>query len=117
MTETQIKVSSCYHRVLHSFDIINVAQFFVDDDDDDGSVAVSHNSPEDHHPTPWIRAEDEAAWALRQAQAITQRHDSQREVSLPASELDSEPMRQAAQQNMDMYCIEVPVRSSVWHII
>ena len=52
---------------------------------------------------------EEAAEVVRQAQGIVQHYVSQHEINLPEIEFDSQPMHQAAQQNMDMYCINVPV--------
>jgi hypothetical protein len=78
----------------------------VDDEESDGnneSHIVSDKRPPIH-----FNHEEEAAEALQRAQAIAQCHGSQHHSS-PDSHFSSHPLYEAAQQNMNMYCIDVPV--------
>ena len=88
------------------FNSINTAKFLVDDDGD--TIDESHYDSNNHLPILLNHAE-EAAKAVQQAQGIVQHYVSQRKINLPKIEFDSQPMHQAAQRNMDMYCINVPV--------
>ena len=104
--KTLIKVG--LHHCIHcSFSSIDTAQFLVDDDDGD-TLDEFHYASNDR-PSIRLNHAEEAAEVLQQAQAIVQRYVSQREISLPDNEFGSQPMHQAAQRNMDMYCIDVPV--------
>ena len=98
---------SLRHCIHCSFSSINTAQFLVDDDDGD-TLDEFHYTSNDH-PSIHLNHAEEAAEVLQQAQAIVQRYVSQREISLPDNEFDSQPMHQAVQWNIDMYCIDVPV--------
>ena len=85
----------------------NPVQFLVDDDGD--TVDEFHIVSDDRPPIRFNH--EEAAEALQQAQAIVERYAPRREPSLLESEFTGHPMHQAAQLNMNMYCIDVPVSS------
>jgi hypothetical protein len=76
--------------------------------DDEGDGVGESHIPSYNRPPIRFNHEEEAAEALQQARAIAQRYVSQREFSLE-SELSSHPFHEAAQRNMNMYCIDVPV--------
>ena len=82
---------------------------------DDEGVIESH-IPSNNHPPICFICDKEAAEALQQAQAITQRHVSQCEFGLE-SELSSLPFHKTAQWNMYMYCIKVPVSFQVRFLV
>ena len=85
---------------------INTAQFLVDDKGD--TIDESHYDSDNHLPI-LLNHTEEAAEVVQQAQGIVRHYVSQREINLPKIKFDSQPMHQAAQQNMDMYCIDIPV--------
>ena len=72
------------------------------------AIDESHYDSNNHLPILLNHAE-EAAEVVWQAQGIVQCYVSQCEINLSKIKFDSQPMHQAAQQNMDMYCIDVPV--------
>ena len=88
------------------FNSINTAQFLVVGDGD--TIDESHYDSNNHPPIILNHAE-EAAEAVQQAQGIIQCYVSQHEINLPKIEFDSQPMHQAAQWNINMYSIDVPV--------
>src|SRR5882762_8309620 len=103
--KTLIKVSLC-HCIHCSFSSIDTAQFLVDDDDSN-TLDEFHYASNDR-PSIRLNHAEEAAEVLQQAQAIVQRYVSQHKISLPNNKFGSQPMHQAVQWNMDMYCINVP---------
>ena len=82
----------------------------------DNEGVIESHIPSDNYPPIRFIHNKEAAEALQQAQAITQHHVSQREFGLE-SEFLSLPFHEAAQRNMNMYCIEVPVCFQVGFLV
>ena len=82
-------------------------QFLVDDNNSNTLGEFYYDSND--CPTIASSYAEEAAEVKQQARAIDQHYISQCEISLHDSKFDSQPMHQAAQQGMDMYCIDVPV--------
>ena len=76
--------------------------------DNEGDSDIESHIVSDKRPSIRFDREEEAAEALQQAQAIAQRYASQHEFS-PEGQISSHPFYEAAQRNMNMYCIDVPV--------
>ena len=76
--------------------------------DNGGDSDIKSHIVSDKCPSVCFNWEEEAAEALQQAQAIAQCYASQHEFS-PEGQISSHPFYEAAQHNMNMYCIDVPV--------
>ena len=76
--------------------------------DNEGDSDIESHIVSDKCLSICFNREEEAAEALQQAQAIAQHYASQHEFS-PEGQISSHPFYKAAQCNMNMYCIDVPV--------
>ena len=69
------------------------------------------------HPLICSNHTEEADNALQQVGAIAQHYASHHKINLPEGKFENDPMHQAVQRNMGMYCIDVPVHSISWYNI
>ena len=74
----------------------------------DNEGVIESHIPSDNCPHIGFNHDDKAVEALWQVQVIAQHHVSQWEFSLK-SEFSSLPFHKVVWQNMNMYCIDVPV--------